>query len=86
MKNKIAVITGGSKGIGYAVAESLLKSGAKVFVCGRDKADLKHALERLSAHGQVDGEICDVRSETQVKMMLDECLRIFVGQIMKTFG
>ena len=79
MKDKIAVITGGTKGIGFSIAETLLKAGAKVFVCARDKFDLKRALEKLSAHGQVDGEVCDVRSEAQVKMMFDECLRIFGG-------
>jgi NAD(P)-dependent dehydrogenase (short-subunit alcohol dehydrogenase family) len=57
----------------------LLKAGAKVFICARDKFVLKRTLERLSALGRVDGEICDVRSETQVKMMLDECLRVFEG-------
>jgi NAD(P)-dependent dehydrogenase (short-subunit alcohol dehydrogenase family) len=79
IENKIAVITGGSKGIGYAIAESLLKAGARVFICARDKSDLKHALEYLSEFGRVEGEICDVRSETQVKIMLDECVRVFGG-------
>ena len=79
VKNKIAVITGGTKGIGYAAAEGLLKAGAKVFICARDKVELKSALEKLSEHGQADGEVCDVRSEAQVKMMLDECVRIFGG-------
>lgn len=79
MKDKIAVVTGASKGIGYAIAESLLKAGAKVFICARDKADLKHALEKLSEFGGVEGEVCDVRSEAQVKMMLDEATRVFGG-------
>ncbi len=79
MKDKIAVVTGGTKGIGFSIAEKLLQAGAKVFVCARDKFDLKRALEKLSAHSQVDGEICDVRSEAQVRMMFDECIRIFGG-------
>ncbi len=76
---KVAVVTGGSKGIGFAIAEELLRNGASVLICGRDKADLKQAVERLSASGQVDGEICDVRSEDQVRMMLDQCERLFGG-------
>jgi 3-oxoacyl-[acyl-carrier protein] reductase len=79
LENKVAVITGGTKGIGYAIAETLLKAGAKVFICARDKHEVKRALERLSHFGPVDGEICDVRSEEQVRMMLDECIRVFGG-------
>ncbi len=79
LENKIVVVTGGTKGIGRAIAESLLKAGAAVFICARDKHELKRALEQLSALGKVDGEICDVRSEAQVKMMFDECVRVFGG-------
>ncbi len=79
IRNKIAVVTGATKGIGRAVAEALLREGASVFICARNKSQLKLALEQLSALGKVEGEVCDVRSESQVRVMLDECVRLFGG-------
>ena len=79
IENKIAVVTGGTKGIGYAIAESLLKAGAKVLIGARNQTEIKTALENLSAFGAVEGEVCDVRSEAQVKMLLDEAERLFGG-------
>jgi NAD(P)-dependent dehydrogenase (short-subunit alcohol dehydrogenase family) len=76
---KIAVVTGGSKGIGFAIAEALLKNGSNVFICARDKAELKRAIDDLSRSGRTEGEVCDVRSEAQVRMMLEECERVFGG-------
>jgi NAD(P)-dependent dehydrogenase (short-subunit alcohol dehydrogenase family) len=79
LENKIAVVTGGTKGIGRAIAESLLREGASVFICAREKFQLKRTLEQLSQLGKVEGEICDVRSESQVRVMLEECVRLFGG-------
>ena len=52
LENKIAVVTGASKGIGYAIAETLLKVGLRVSIFARDKFELKRALERLSEFGE----------------------------------
>lgn len=77
LSGKTAVVTGGTKGIGFAIAEAIAKQGANVFICARDKAEVRRAVEDLSRYGRAEGETCDVRSEEQVKMMLDECERVF---------
>ncbi|MEP6923123.1 MAG: SDR family oxidoreductase [Pyrinomonadaceae bacterium] len=79
LENKIAVVTGGTKGIGRSIAEELLKAGAKVFVCARNAEDLRESLADLNQLGNAEGEICDVRSFEQVKMMLDEAERKLGG-------
>ena len=79
LKNKTALVTGGSKGIGYAVAEALLSEGAGVMICARKESELKSAVERLSKKGNVAGVICDVRDDAQVRETLDKCVASFGG-------
>lgn len=76
---KTALITGGTKGIGFAVAERLALEGAKVFICSRTRADLELAIEELSKLGEVAGKLCDVRVEEQVKAVLESCEKRFGG-------
>jgi len=79
LKNITAIVTGGTKGIGFAIAETLTKAGSSVFICGRNKSELRKAVAELAANGRVAGEVCDVRSEDQVRQMLDEAVRVFGG-------
>ena len=76
---KTALITGGTKGIGFAVAERLALDGAKVFICSRTRADLELAIEELSKLGEVAGKLCDVRVEEHVKAVLESCEKRFGG-------
>ena len=60
LTGKTVVVTGGSKGIGYAAAEAFLKEGARVAICSRHEAELKKAAETLSQYGPVYYEAYDV--------------------------
>lgn len=64
MKNKVAFITGGSKGIGLGITEELIKKGVKVVLTGRNEIDVKAASEYLngiSAESTL-GLVSDVRN------------------------
>lgn len=63
LKDKVALITGGTRGIGFDIARGLVAEGAKVFICGRDGSQLTSALEKLGsgAKDNADGVVADVR-------------------------
>ena len=48
IKDKVAYITGGSKGIGYGIAEALIAQGAKVAITGRTESTLDAAAKALN--------------------------------------
>jgi len=79
LTNRTALITGGTKGIGFAIAEALIKDGANVYVCSRTREDVESAVERLSEHGTAAGKLCDVRVEEQVVKVIQSCEKRFGG-------
>jgi 3-oxoacyl-[acyl-carrier protein] reductase len=66
LNGRCAVVTGGAQGIGRAIAERLLHSGARVSLWDRDAAALDAAAKQLAAVGDVHAAVVDVVSEGQI--------------------
>ena len=68
LEGKQAVVTGGTRGIGRAIAHALLEAGAEVAICGRTEESTAQAVEELTATpgGKLIGKACDVRNDSQV--------------------
>ena len=62
LKGKVAFITGGSKGIGYGVAEALLNQGFKVAITSRSLEAAREAAKELESKGEIIGLEADVRN------------------------
>ncbi len=68
------VITGGSKGLGYALASEFLAAGDRVVICGRNPERLEDALHSLRLAvpgGEVHGIVCDVGERSSGKLLAD---------------
>ncbi len=59
LKSRRALITGGTSGIGYSIAEAFLNAGASVVITGRNKERLQKACDRLSLKGNCQGIVLD---------------------------
>lgn len=76
LKGKTALVTGGTRGIGRAVAERLLVAGASVAICGRTEESVASAVEEMSTQFStgglsVVGRAADVRSELEVRALFE---------------
>ncbi len=81
LTGKVAVVTGGSRGIGFAAAQALIAEGAHVVVCARGAEQLQKSVEQLravAANGAgAEGVVADVSSEAGVASVIDTAVTMF---------
>ncbi len=81
MKGKVALITGGSKGIGLAIAKALVEEGVHVVITARSKSDLDIASASLKSDNATTlPVVCDVRNYEQCVQVVDQTNQHF-GQL-----
>lgn len=79
LDGKRILVTGGTTGIGRAIAVLLASYGAEVFICGRDPQHLQDALQRINEVGKGDGVALDLADPDNVKRFFDTGLSALGG-------
>jgi 2-dehydro-3-deoxy-L-rhamnonate dehydrogenase (NAD+) len=74
LSGRVAVITGGARGIGFATAERFLRSGAQVAIWDIDGARAKHSANELAALGSVSAHVVELTDESAIQGALAETL------------
>ncbi|HEY6215929.1 MAG TPA: SDR family oxidoreductase [Pyrinomonadaceae bacterium] len=71
LTGKSAIVTGGTRGIGYAIAKALVSAGANVAITGRLESDVENATSELGkiGPGTISGYACDVRNYDAVQSL-----------------
>ncbi len=78
MKDKVVVITGGSSGIGKALAEEFGRKGSRILITGRNVDELNNVVAELAAKGiDIAGFRADVSIEDDNRLMAEEAIRRF---------
>jgi 3-oxoacyl-[acyl-carrier protein] reductase len=78
LEGKVAVITGGGRGIGRAIALGFAEEGCNVVVCSRSEEEIKHVAQDIQDLGREGVPIvCDITDEEQVKSLLNQTIEAF---------
>ena len=75
MKNKVALVTGGTKGIGLAIVQAFIKQGMKVCFTGRSQASIHKAISKINGNpNDLLGISVDVRDQVGMQQLVEKCL------------
>ena len=78
LDGRVAIVTGGSRGLGEEMAEGLAEAGAALMICARRKEWLTPTLERFTARGfRVDGLVADVSKSAEVQGVVDRTMAVY---------
>ena len=75
LNNRTAIVTGGARGIGFAIAQRMLRSGAEVVLWDIDAGALQEAAASLKQSGRLDAAIVDVTDEGAIGRAVDQLIR-----------
>lgn len=82
LQGTTALVTGGTKGLGYAVVGELAALGAIVHTCGRSQDQLDENLREWKAKGfKVTGSVCDLSSDAEREKLMEEVSSLFDGKL-----
>nr|GMD39143.1 tropinone reductase homolog [Ipomoea batatas] len=82
LQGMTALVTGGTRGIGYAIIEERAGFGAEVYTCSRNQNDVDECVERWREKGlKVAGSACDVSSRPQREELMEKVANHFNGKL-----
>jgi NAD(P)-dependent dehydrogenase (short-subunit alcohol dehydrogenase family) len=79
LEGRVAIVTGGSRGIGFAIADAILARGGRVVITGLSQDRLDQAHARLGAGSRVEAVRADVRQADEAARMVDVAVARFGG-------
>src|SRR5688572_12570320 len=81
LSGRVAIVTGGSRGLGQEFAEGLAEAGARLYLCARREEWLTPTVKELRGRGfAVEASVCDVSKPADVQAVIDKTIAAY-GQI-----
>ncbi|HKS26937.1 MAG TPA: glucose 1-dehydrogenase [Pyrinomonadaceae bacterium] len=78
LSGRVAIVTGGSRGLGREMAEGLAEAGASLMLCARREEWLQATVTEMREQGfQVEGELCDVSKAEDVQRVVDRTVEVY---------